>query len=175
MKKSIVLKEERSEFIANLETIQELATKENRDLLGDENTEVDSLLSKIDDVDALIERAEKVEAQLKRSASLSGSTVQNSIPANETSSWSLFKAVNEIRSGGQLTGLEKELHQEAEGEARKGLQGIGIPSFMTEKRAMTLEMLQQTQFFQLQVDQQLHGQQKLQQQQMVVQISEKLH
>tara|TARA_R110000851_G_scaffold30062_3_gene82171 strand:+ start:1700 stop:2944 length:1245 start_codon:yes stop_codon:yes gene_type:complete len=136
MKKSIVLKEERSEFIANLETIQELATKENRDLLGDENTEVDSLLSKIDDVDALIERAEKVEAQLKRSASLSGSTVQNSIPANETSSWSLFKAVNEIRSGGQLTGLEKELHQEAEGEARKGLQGIGIPSFMTEKRAI---------------------------------------
>jgi len=137
MKKSIVLKEERSEFIANLETIKDVATTENRDPSDDENTEVDPLLAKIDDVDVLIERAEKVETQLKRSASLSGSTISTPNIEKETRNWSLFKAINDIRNGGQLSGLEAEMHQEAEGEARKGLQGIGIPSFMTEKRQIT--------------------------------------
>ena len=136
MKNSIVLKEERSEFIANLETIKDVATNENRDLSETENTDVDALLSKIDDVDALITRAEKMESQLKRAASLSGETVSKTNHADETRSWSLFKAVNEIRNGGQLTGIEAEMHQEAVSEARKGMQGIGIPSFMTEKRAI---------------------------------------
>ena len=136
MKNSIVLKEERSEFIANLETIKDIATTENRDLSETENNDVDSLLSKIDDVDALITRAEKIESQLKRSASLTGAPVSSVDTDTATRGWSLFKAVNEIRNGGQLTGLEAEMHQEAVTEARKGMQGIGIPSFMTEKRAI---------------------------------------
>ena len=137
MKNSIVLKEERSDFISDLEGIKNLATTEERDLTKEENTNVDSLLSKIDDVDVLIERAEKVEGQLKRAATLSGSTISTPDTEKATRNWSLFKAINEIRNGGQLSGLESEMHQEAEGEARKGLQGIGIPSFMTEKRQIT--------------------------------------
>lgn len=136
MKNSIVLKEERSDFISELEGIKNLATSEERDLTKEENTNVDSLLSKIDDVDALIERAEKVEAQLKRAATLAGSKVSTPETEKATRNWSLFKAINEIRNGGQLTGLEAEMHQEAETEARKGLQGIGLPTFMTEKRAI---------------------------------------
>ena len=137
MKNSIVLKEERSSFIADLEEIKNVATKETRDLSDDENTKVDSLLSKIDDQDVLIERQLKIENQLKRAATLSGSTISTPNIEKETRNWSLFKAINEVRNGGQLTGLEKEMHTEAEGEARKGLQGIGIPSFMTEKRQIT--------------------------------------
>lgn len=136
MKNSVVLKEERSEFIASLETIQGVATTENRDLSKEENTSVDSILSKIDDVDAMIIRAEKIEAQLKRSASVSGVAVGSVDTDKASRGWSLFKAVNELRNGGQLTGIEAEMHQEAEGEARKGLQGIGLPTFMTEKRAI---------------------------------------
>ena len=136
MKNSVVLKEERSEFIASLETIQGVATTENRDLSKEENTSVDSILSKIDDVDALIIRAEKIESQLKRSASVSGVAVGSVDTDKASRGWSLFKAVNELRNGGQLTGIEAEMHQEAEGEARKGLQGIGLPTFMTEKRAI---------------------------------------
>lgn len=135
MKNSIVLKEERSAFISNLEDIKNLATTEERDLSKEENTNVDSLLAKIDEVDTLIERAEKVEGQLKRAAALSGSTIKTSETEKVSKNWSLFKAVNEVRNGGQLSGLEAEMHQEAEKEARKGLQGIGLPSFMTEKRA----------------------------------------
>ena len=136
MKNSVILKEERSEFIANLETIKDLATTESRDLSEKENKEVDTLLSNIDDVDTLIVRAEKIENQLKRSASVSGVAVGSVDTDKETRGWSLFKAVNELRNGGQLTGIEAEMHQEAEGEARKGLQGIGLPTFMTEKRAI---------------------------------------
>ena len=136
MKNSVVLKEERSEFIASLETIKDLATTESRDLSKEENTSVDSILAKIDDVDALIIRAEKIEAQLKRSASVSGVAVGSVDTDKASRGWSLFKAVNELRNGGQLTGIEAEMHQEAEGEARKGLQGIGLPTFMTEKRAI---------------------------------------
>ena len=136
MKNSIVLKEERSAFISDLEDIKNLATSEERDLSKDENTNVDSLLAKIDEVDTLIERAEKVEGQLKRAAALSGSTIKTSETEKVSKNWSLFKAVNEVRNGGQLSGLEAEMHQEAEKEARKGLQGIGLPSFMTEKRAI---------------------------------------
>jgi len=136
MKNSVVLKEERSEFIASLETIQDIATIESRDLSEKENKEVDTLLSNIDDVDALIVRAEKIENQLKRSASVSGVAVGSVDTDKASRGWSLFKAVNELRNGGQLTGIEAEMHQEAEGEARKGLQGIGLPTFMTEKRAI---------------------------------------
>lgn len=136
MKNSIVLKEERSAFISDLEDIKNLATSEERDLSKEENINVDSLLSKIDEVDTLIERAEKVEGQLKRAAALSGSTIKTSETDKVSKNWSLFKAVNEVRNGGQLSGLEAEMHQEAEKEARKGLQGIGLPSFMTEKRAI---------------------------------------
>ena len=136
MKNSVLLKEERSEFIASLETIKDLATTESRDLSEKENKEVDTLLSNIDDVDALIVRAEKIENQLKRSASVSGVAVGSVNTDKESRGWSLFKAVNELRNGGQLTGIEAEMHQEAEGEARKGLQGIGLPTFMTEKRAI---------------------------------------
>ena len=136
MKNSVLLKEERSEFIASLETIKDIATNESRDLSEKENKEVDTLLSNIDDVDALIIRAEKIEAQLKRSASVSGVAVGSVDTDKASRGWSLFKAVNELRNGGQLTGIEAEMHQEAEGEARKGLQGIGLPTFMTEKRAI---------------------------------------
>lgn len=136
MKNSVLLKEERSEFIASLETIKDIATTESRDLSEKENKEVDTLLSNIDDVDALIVRAEKIENQLKRSASVSGVAVGSVDTDKASRGWSLFKAVNELRNGGQLTGIEAEMHQEAEGEARKGLQGIGLPTFMTEKRAI---------------------------------------
>lgn len=57
----------------------------------------------------------------------------------EMKSWSLFKAVREIKNGGQLTGVEAEMHKEAEAENRSSMNGIGLPSWMTnkaEKRAI---------------------------------------
>ena len=91
-------------------------------------------LKKADDLSAKIERAEKVETEIRKSVKFAGTPVQKVNTDKATRGWSLFKAINEVRNGGQLTGLEAEMHQEAETEARKGLQGIGIPTMMKEKR-----------------------------------------
>tara|TARA_Y100000004_G_scaffold176713_1_gene217531 strand:- start:452 stop:1684 length:1233 start_codon:yes stop_codon:yes gene_type:complete len=136
MKSSIELKELRSDFISKLEVIKETASAEERDLTSEENTEMDSILKEIDDVDVKIERAEKVESELRKNVKLAGTPVGKVDVEKETRGWSLFKAINEIRNGGQLTGLEREMHIEAETEARRSLQGIGIPTMLTEKRAV---------------------------------------
>ena len=136
MKNSIELKEMRSEIIGKLEEIKLVAENEERDLSTEENEQMDNLLNECDDLDTKIVRAEKVENELRIAAMSSGSKVSTPNTEKVTRNWSLFKAINEIRNGGQLTGLEAEMHQEAENEARKGLQGIGLPTFMTEKRAI---------------------------------------
>jgi len=137
MKSSIELKEMRNDIIDSLEVIKETATAEERDLTSDENDSMDSLLKDADKLSAKIERAEKVETEIRNNVKFAGTAVPKVNKPSEQREWSLFKAVREISNGGQLSGLEAEMHQEAEGEARKGLQGIGIPSFMTEKRQIT--------------------------------------
>jgi len=135
MKSSIELKEMRNDIIDSLEVIKETATAEERDLTSEENNEMDSLLKNADELSAKIERAEKVETEIRNNVKLAGTPVQKVNTAKESRGWSLFKAVREVSNGGQLTGLEAEMHQEAEGEARKGLQGIGIPTMLKEQRA----------------------------------------
>ena len=136
MKSSIELKELRNDIISELEVIKETATAEERDLTSDENDSMDSLLKKADDISVKIERAEKVETEIRNNVKLAGTPVQKVNNDKATRGWSLFKAVREVSNGGQLTGIEAEMHQEAEGEARKGLQGIGIPTMMKEKRGI---------------------------------------
>ena len=136
MKKSLDLKETRSELVSKLEEVHSLATSEKRELTKDESTNVDSFISKIDSLDVDIKRAEKIETELRNTASTSGVSVNTPHVAKQTRGWSLFQAVKDIQSTGKLSGIEAEMHQEAESEARKGLQGIGIPTIMTEKRAI---------------------------------------
>jgi HK97 family phage major capsid protein len=97
---------------------------------------MDSLLKNADELSAKIERAEKVETEIRNNVKLAGTPVQKVNTDKATRGWSLFKAVREISNGGQLTGLEAEMHQEAETEARKGLQGIGIPTMLKEQRGI---------------------------------------
>tara|TARA_Y100001938_G_scaffold150135_1_gene239763 strand:- start:412 stop:1656 length:1245 start_codon:yes stop_codon:yes gene_type:complete len=136
MKSSIELKEERNDIISKLELIKETASAEERDLTQEENDNVDKLLKNTDDLSVKIERAEKLETEIRNNVKVEGTPVPKVNTTNETRGWSLFKAINEIRNGGQLTGLELEMHQEAEVEARKSFQGIGIPTMLKEKRAI---------------------------------------
>jgi len=136
MKSSIELKELRNDIISKLEVIKETATAEERDLTTDENNDMDTLLKNADEYSVKIERAEKVETEIRNNVKLAGTPVQKINTDKELRGWSLFKAINEVRNGGTLSGIEAEMHQEAEGEARKGLQGIGIPTMLKEKRAI---------------------------------------
>ena len=135
MKSSKELKEMRSDIIGKLEGIKLIAENEERDLTTEENTSVDGLLTDADNMDAKILRAEKMEKEIRMAASTVGTTVEKP-EVKEVREWSLFKAVNEMRNGGKLTGVEAEMHQEAERENRGALNGIGMPSFMTEKRTI---------------------------------------
>ena len=136
MKSSIELKEMRNDIIDSLEVIKETATAEERDLTSEENDNMDSLLKNADELSAKIERAEKVETEIRNNVKLAGTPVQKVNTDKATRGWSLFKAINEVRNGGQLSGIEAEMHQESEKEARKSLQGIGIPTMMKEERAI---------------------------------------
>ena len=69
MKKSLELKEERSNMIISLESIHTLAETEERELTTEESTKVDELIKSVDTIDSKIERAEKSEAILKRAGS----------------------------------------------------------------------------------------------------------
>ena len=136
MKSSIELKELRNDIISKLEVIKETATAEERDLTNDENNEMDTLLLDADKLSVKIERTEKVETEIRNNVKLAGIPVQKVNTDKATRGWSLFKAINEVRNGGQLSGIEAEMHQESEKEARKSLQGIGIPTMMKEERAI---------------------------------------
>ena len=74
MKTSIVLKEERSDIISQLESIKDVATTEERDLTSEENNQVDGLLAEVDSLDTKIERAEKMETIKRNVAVVSGVT-----------------------------------------------------------------------------------------------------
>ena len=83
-------------------------------------------------LDKKIEIAERQE-QLNKSIAVNMSVQTDQEAANkEMKSWSLFNAVKDIQKGG-LTGVEAEMHKEAEAEGRTSLQGIGIPSWMANK------------------------------------------
>ena len=133
MKNSKFYLESRSEVVESMENLVNLAKKEDRDLTPEEQTQFDDLNVKADALTESAKRAANFEALQQEKVK---NTPLNKEEVKATRSWSLFKAVNEIRNNGQLTGLEKEMHQEAEGEARKGLQGIAIPTWATEKRAI---------------------------------------
>ena len=133
MKNSKSYLESRSEVVESMENLVNLAKSEERDLTSDEQVTFDELNVKADDLSVQAERSLKFES-LQKEKVKNTPKVSEEVRAN--SNWSLFKAVNEIRNGGKLSGLEAEMHQEAEKEARKGIDGIGIPTMLLEKRAI---------------------------------------
>ena len=75
MKKSLDLKETRSDLVSKLEDVHTLATSEKRELSKSEAKKVDTMISKIDDLDVNIKRAEKIESEMRNAASVSGAAI----------------------------------------------------------------------------------------------------
>ena len=136
MKNSIELKEMRSDIIETLEGIKELATKEERDLTQDENNEVDGLLTEVDNLDSKIERAEKMETIKRNAAVVSG--VTSTKVEKEVRDYSFQEALSQAANG-RITGLVKEMDEEARSESRytgQSFKGIGIPSSILTRAAV---------------------------------------
>ena len=136
MKTSIILKEERSDIISQLENIKDVATTEERDLTSDENSQVDGLLTEVDNLDAKIERAEKMETIKRNAAVVSG--VTSTKVEKEVRDYSFQDALAQAANG-RIEGLVKEMDQEARNESRytgQSYKGIAIPSSILTRAAV---------------------------------------
>lgn len=130
MKKSLELKETRSGLVDTLESIKTAAEGETRNLNEAEALEVDTTLASIDAIDVKIERAEKMENQLRAAAAVSGAKIETPNKDKELDGFT-FQGACRAAYSGKPEGLYKELHQEAQKEARyngSSVKGFGIPS-----------------------------------------------
>mgnify|MGYP000016848570 CR=1 FL=1 len=104
------------------------------ELSQDQQKQFDDLDQQIQGLDAKIERAAKVEAAEKRLAAQKAADKGNRKPEEQRAAenFSFQKAAQTLRKRGALEGLEKEMHEEAENEARQSgvnLEGqLAIPS-----------------------------------------------
>ena len=129
MKSSIELKEMRSDVISKLEVIKETCQAEERDLTSEENTQMDELLNEADSLDVKIKRAEKAEEALKTAARVSGTKFES----KEDKDLERFTFQGAIRAAysGNVSGIYKEMDQEARNEARytgQTYKGVAVPS-----------------------------------------------
>ena len=124
MKKSDVLKQERAAIESKINDLVEKATRNEA-----ENAEFDTLRAEFEAKTREIEREEYVEKfQANRTAPV--------IHTNKTTpkDYSFRKAIYDMAYGGGLTGLEKEMHEEAK-RHNSGIQGIGVPEMIINSRA----------------------------------------
>jgi HK97 family phage major capsid protein len=134
---SIKFKEERADIISSLEAIKDLATTEERDLTSDENKQVDGLLQEADNLSAKIDRAEKMEKTMRTAAAVSGEKVSKKVD-KEIRDYSFQDALAQAATG-SLSGLVKEMDQEARNESRytgQSYKGVGIPSSILTRAAV---------------------------------------
>ncbi len=129
MKNSIELKEMRSDFISKLEVLKKTAELEDRDLTQEENTDMDSILKKVDEMDVKITRAERAEEALKTAALVSGTKIE--VKQDKDLEKFTFQGAMRAAFSGNVSGIYKEMDQEARNEARytgQSFKGVAIPS-----------------------------------------------
>mgnify|MGYP003627205518 FL=1 len=123
MKKSLDLKETRSDLVSKLEDLHSVATSAKRELTKNEGKKVDTLIADIDALDVSIKRSEKMEKELRVGAAVSGGSI--STPKADKR-YSIQNAIQGMVSG-TLSGLEKEYDQEA--KRNNKITGLGVPTF----------------------------------------------
>lgn len=128
------LREVRVNKVSTLETLQ------NKESLNDEEkTSFDSIMSEIKNLDLDITRAEEAEKIMSAAAGKSAVKGLSSSTKKELKNYSFMKAIREGATG-NLTGLEAEMHQEANLEKKaSGIyneSSVSIPSFLADKRAL---------------------------------------
>ena len=125
-----------SQLENKLTSINELATSEERALTGEELTETQDIHDKLQKAEEMRDALAKNESRIKQMAQTgTGSTSEASEMKNIRNSFSLAKA---LREGANLTGVEREMHQEARNEASAmslPLRGdFSIPAKLLEQR-----------------------------------------
>jgi len=132
MKTSKLYKEERAEVIEKMEGLVKSA--EGRDMSSDEQSNFDSLNSKVEELNGMAQRAESFE---KLQATKAVKEVTENTPS-EIRNYSFADAMKQAANG-RLEGLVKEMDSEARAEARytgQSFKGIGIPASVLTRAAV---------------------------------------
>lgn len=138
MKNSIELRQDRAELIGKADSMLNLAKDETRDFTNDEQVSYDGMMENIDKLAKdiqVVERQEKLNAEM--AANVGSAPIQKTSETKEARAYSIFKAINDSITN-NLSGVEKEMHEEAVNEARsagRAISGVGIPTCMLESRA----------------------------------------
>jgi len=132
MKTSKLYKEERAEVIEKMEGL--VASAEGRNMSDDEKSNFDSLNEKVEELNKMSVRAESFE---KLQATKAIKEVTENTP-KEIREYSFQDAMHQAATG-RLSGLVKEMDQEARNEARytgQSFKGIAIPSSILTRAAV---------------------------------------
>ena len=127
MKKSDELKQQRAAVEAEIEAITSKAER-----TAEDDKSFDELIKKVNDLNVRIEREEAVEKFAAKRAEVAAPVIQKK--KTTFKDYSFRKAIYEQAYRGGLTGLEKEMHEEAI-RTSNNIQGIGVPEFIINSRA----------------------------------------
>ena len=136
MKSSKFYTEERSSVVENMEAIIDSAKVEGREITEAETTEFDTLNEKANSLESMAKRSASFEALQASKASKSNEVTEEKTPS-EIRNYSFQDAIKAAHSG-NMSGLVKEMHEEALSEARysgQSYRGLAIPSSVLEYRA----------------------------------------
>lgn len=134
MKKSDVLKQQRTALEAEIKPLLEVA-----DLSDDQKRSFDEITGKIGVLDADITREENRERMLVASAGGGGVDITNK-EKREIGSYSFARAVRLLANKEKVDGLEGEMHQEGcreFAEIGKDVKGFTVPMVVLNQRAST--------------------------------------
>ena len=139
-------KQERKKVWDAMQSMLEQRKSEKRDFKPEEESQYNEYRQQFDKLTKQIEELEADEKRALQMAGLEAERQHRSAKKNEIKRYSLQRAMQLLDKGKQLDGMEAEMHQEAQNEARyagKNIEGIGIPSIafghiFGEQRGMTV-------------------------------------
>ena len=137
------------ELVEEMQVTVDIAKEEKRELSAEENTRVVTIETQLTKLDGDIKLKERMEARLNKKA-LADQTIEirhKREPETEDKKtlkrYSILNAINARMKGRALTGVEAEMDQEAQKEARESnlnMDGFGLPRMFfqnPQKRDMT--------------------------------------
>lgn len=137
-KKILELKNKRAAKVTELKAITSKAEVEKRVKSPEELVQWNELKTEIEDFDAELETLEFEERQNKGVAAEGINSQQESGEQKEMKRYNLSKAILELRKGGNYTGFEREMQDEAEKELRQlGQESTGLVISKKLLRTMT--------------------------------------
>jgi len=141
---SLQVKEARGDLYKLMQDMNQLAKTEKREFTADEQKQYDEYAGKFDELKIKLDRIEAEERRAAEMAGFSANKGPTDKDKKDIRSYSFLRAVKAKAEGRALDGIEAEMHQEAEREARDhnvSISGLGIPGIVlanfAERRAQS--------------------------------------